>query len=84
MDRRAWWATVCGGYKDMTEQLTLPHFSVRNIKGKKTAFVVVSYFNFIGVQLIYSVVLVSGVWQSDSVIHIPSSDSFLIEVITEY
>ena len=28
------------------------------------------FFNFIGVELIYNVVLVSGVQQSDSVIHI--------------
>ena len=51
MDRGAWWVTVPGGHKesDMTERLTLSHFSVRNIEGKKTAVVVVLYFNFIGV-----------------------------------
>ena len=46
---------------------------------------------FIGVQLIYNVVFVSGVQQSESVIHTHIStlflfflDSFPIEVITEY
>ena len=43
---------------------------------------------FIGVQLIYNVVLVSGVQQSESVIHIHIStlflDSFLVQAVTEY
>ena len=56
-----------------------------------------SSFNFIGLQLIYNAVLVSGVQQSDSIIypfffmyayihtHIHSfPDSFLLWVITEY
>ena len=46
------------------------------------------YWNKILLELIYSVVLVSGVQQSDSVIHIhifiSFSDPFLIKFITEY
>ena len=41
-------------------------------------------FNFIRVQLTYNVVLVSGVQQSDSVIHINISILFSILVITNY
>ena len=33
-------------------------------------------FNFIGVQLIYNVILVSGVWQNESVMHINTSILF--------
>ena len=40
---------------------------------------------FIGVQLIYNIVLVSSVQQSESVIHICTFlDSFPVWVITEY
>ena len=45
------------------------------------------YFNVIGVQLIYNIVLVLGVQQSDSGIHrhrITLLDFFVMQVITEY
>ena len=48
---------------------------------------VILFFNYIGVKLTYNVVLVSGVKQSESVIYIymhSISDSFPIQVITEY
>ena len=47
----------------------------------------VSFLNFIVVYLIYNIVFVSYVEQSDSLIHIynrSSSASFLMLVITEY
>ena len=67
---------------------------------KKFLFLkVILFFNYIGVKLTYNVVLVSGVKQSESVIYIHTqthththiyvymhsiSDSFPIQVITEY
>ena len=49
------------------------------------------FFLLIAVELIYTVVLVSSVQQSDSVIHMsvylsiyPFSDSFLLQIITRY
>ena len=49
------------------------------------SFIFLFFKNFMGIQLTYNV-LVSGVQQRESVIHIhiPTSDSFPISVITEY